>query len=63
MQSHSLRYTYAEIGFQKHQKHIKYGTFLPCMAPAQPAKLSYQSGVIKQSYQTVNTVNILVSNK
>ena len=24
----------------------------------QPAKLSYQSGVIKQSYQTVNTVNV-----
>ena len=25
---------------------------------AQPAKFSYQSGVIKQSYQTANTENL-----
>ena len=30
----------------------------PCHGSAQPAKLSYQSGVIKQSYQTANTVNL-----
>ena len=31
---------------------------VPCHGSAQPARLGYQSRVIKQSYQTANTVNL-----